>query len=784
MSLSQLSTSQQTVSRISSLQAKVASLTAQNSLLRSRSPPPQHPLVDHTTDRSVGAAATMASRSRYKMESDDLSLDGTLVSKMSDASPSAQTVPAPQHKHHHHHHNPNKCVSCDLVANFISQNDALRRSLAAALTEKTAHRLALKDALAQLEYSQAERAATQKQMQDVERLLDRYGAQLKEQEAQAVGREERRRKEMEAEERRKDDELARLRKQLMEQFEANKRLVSENAELCDQTDQLKNTVTAMKGRRNALKKEQEEKSKTKVKIGMREDKTTQIAPGDEPGGGGTVEAGVGLDEEGEALLRAAELAAKAMSGQTQSKSTETGPEVEVVCDKCDGKGGLAVSTQAASGKGKRETLSPKSKTPRALKTPKARVILEAKVLQVMYEILEKKILADESDIVRALTATPKKGGGPVPVKADVGMNAFLTAHFTQKFGITGNMAAQQQANFVGSLNVYKQHNNRIQHFLALCGQLNSEVFCTAIEKLYLDVIRATMNYKNYEGTSERLDDGIGQVKLTKKQAVCALLGKEGKISSLPSWDCDFLLNVAGVSGIKTFYEVNISKKVANSGDTIDFDEFANALVSLVLECLERQTFKLKEAFEGGMKDEEAAGLTRDETKEALKKILLEGEEGRYTDEVEAKIWKAATENGTGEEVDENEDGETTVSPDGLVAAMFAENTFKTVVANKNVSKLKLAGKLTGKLSLLLKPSSEGADGGASSPKGGAASPVTPTRKRSLMDPTKASSAAPVAAAAPALTPTKKGGGDLLGQLMGDAKKEVPKPKADLLSKFF
>jgi hypothetical protein len=195
-----------------------------------------------------------------------------------------------------------------------------------------------------------------------------------------------------------------------------------------------------------------------------------------------------------------------MSGQTQSKSTETGPEVEVVCDKCDGKGGLAVSTQAASGKGKRETLSPKSKTPRALKTPKARVILEAKVLQVMYvppktprpptatakpnpftfrryEILEKKILADESDIVRALTATPKKGGGPVPVKADVGMNAFLTAHFTQKFGITGNMAAQQQANFVGSLNVYKQHNNRIQHFLTLCGQLNSEVFCTAIEKL-------------------------------------------------------------------------------------------------------------------------------------------------------------------------------------------------------------------------------------------------------------------------------------------------------------
>lgn len=226
-------------------------------------------------------------------------------------------------------------------------------------------------------------------------------------------------------------------------------------------------------------------------------------------------------------------------------------------------------------------------------------------------------------------------------------------------------------------------------------------------------------------------------------------------------------------------------------------------MSLVLECLERQTFKLKEAFEGGMKDEEAAGLTRDETKEALKKILLEGEEGRYvraqagganyplnpppsryTDEVEAKIWKAATENGTGEEVDENDDGETTVSPDGLVAAMFAENTFKTVVANKNVSKLKLAGKLTGKLSLLLKPSSEGADGGASSPKGGAASPVTPTRKRSLMDPTKASSAAPVAAAAPALTPTKKGGGDLLGQLMGDAKKEVPKPKADLLSKFF
>ena len=70
---------------------------------------------------------------------------------------------------------------------------------------------------------------------------------------------------------------------------------------------------------------------------------------------------------------------------------------------------------------------------------------------MMYEILEKKILFDEAELTRALT--PKKGGGEREAGKKLPMTLFLKNHFEQKYGISGNMAAQQQANFMASLTV-------------------------------------------------------------------------------------------------------------------------------------------------------------------------------------------------------------------------------------------------------------------------------------------------------------------------------------------
>ena len=151
-------------------------------------------------------------------------------------------------------------------------------------------------------------------------------------------------------------EILELRRQLMEQFEANKALISENSELSDHNLKLTSSVSELKGFREELAKK---KAKHDVKQVARETQTENES----------VEIGVGLDEKGEALLRAAAFAEG--EGNRASVATETTSEIEILCTKCESKKELTVAVK-----------SPKGAAKKAARTPKARIILEAKVLQV------------------------------------------------------------------------------------------------------------------------------------------------------------------------------------------------------------------------------------------------------------------------------------------------------------------------------------------------------------------------------------------------------------------
>jgi len=264
--------------------------------------------------------------------------------------------------------------------------------------------------------------------------------------------------------------------------------------------------------------------------------------------------------------------------------------------------------------------------------------------------------------------------------------------------------------------VYKQHNTRIQHFLTLCGLLNEEVYCPAIESLYLDVIRALMGYSNYEGISERLDDGLGQVKMSKKVAANALLGSGGKVGNQATWKCTCLVKCVGVAAVKLFYTKEIGDRYADSvakppsplfspfvlavfaADTLplsrfaaanelDYDDFTEALLGLLLEGLERQLLKVKEVLEG-RELEDGMGLRIEEFGAAVAEIAGVGVVAAA--KVGIMYMKGREQ---AESVDEEGD-EVVVDCALLAAVLLQEGLVCSVTVNKNVETFKKAGRLS------------------------------------------------------------------------------------------
>jgi hypothetical protein len=361
---------------------------------------------------------------------------------------------------------------------------------------------------------------------------------------------------------------------------------------------------------------------------MKEDRCIQVDPSDPDLESNTAEVGTGMGEEDLEILNTGAAAA----GTTKDQETETSSEIQIICIKCDpsSKSGSGLTTlDVKTPKGVKGAKTPKSK---GAKTPKARIILEAKVMQMMYEIIEKKVLFDEAELARNKAADEKGEAAKV-----VCLNDYLKIHFTLKFGITGILAQQQQANFIASLKVYKQHNPRIQHFLTMCGQLNEEVYCPEVEHVYLDAVRALMRYTNYEGISERLDDGIGQVKFGKKVAAEMVLGKDAKAGAHASWKCAFLNRMLGAGAVKQFYNANVAEKLTGSGDTADFDEVMNALMNFMLEGLEKQLFRLKDEFDEEAEevdDKGASVLKMEEFSRGLMKVMS----ADFSEEKAEELW--------------------------------------------------------------------------------------------------------------------------------------------------
>jgi hypothetical protein len=132
------------------------------------------------------------------------------------------------------------------------------------------------------------------------------------------------------------------------------------------------------------------------------------------------------------------------------------------------------------------------------------------------------------------------------------------------------------------------------------------------------MIKGIMMYNNFEGISEKLDDGLGNVKLAKKQCQCALFGKDAKIAQTNTWKCAFLMKVVGPPRIRAFYNVNVSQVIAAGADSIDFDAFSEALMTLVIEGLQEQIQKLKkvrsERKGGGARSAKDRRCARNEAK--------------------------------------------------------------------------------------------------------------------------------------------------------------------------
>ena len=122
--------------------------------------------------------------------------------------------------------------------------------------------------------------------------------------------------------------------------------------------------------------------------------------------------------------------------------------------------------------------------------------------------------------------------------------------------------------------------------------------------------------------------------------------------------------------------------------------------AMLVEKLEMQAFKMKNALEDGEQAESdsGAGMLKYPEFEAALKQLLPKEE--FTEQVAAEIFGAASEG--------RSEGEAEI--DKCVRCMLIRGVFAPVLVDRDVATLKLADKVTGKLGLLLEHGSGRGEG--------------------------------------------------------------------------
>ncbi|GMH62271.1 hypothetical protein TrST_g5507 [Triparma strigata] len=628
---------------------------------------------------------TVLTRTRYAAPSDLISFDHTVVKSTSQPEPGEtsdidnmmRTVNLSSNTSSENH----RCYACDLIDKMVEQNKLLREALAVCEKGKQRYASLYESTTDELQTAREEIKNAQKQARVFEDMCQRYG--LREEQERNRRRTEMAniKKLLQSKEGGEGDEsslVSRLRRQLMKSLDSNRKLVAEISELHSENEAVSTKLTKLRNgmrkgflhHKEEVEKRKAEKEKKKIETS---NQTTQVEVA-ELSKSYTASIATEVDT-GELMKYIME------NGHVESFKTvgsQTGPEVAV-----NGNGKL--EKHGSSGRGTSffnasSSKSPKNKTgigsqtpksPRTPKTPKGRTILESKVLQMIYDILEKRCVTDSK------------------AKADsemMTMVAFMADYFSHKYGVA-KLAAQQQANFLSSLLTYKDKNDRVRHFLTLLGEDHEEIFCEEISETYMDMIKGIMLYKNYEGISERLDDGIGNVKLTKKQCASAIFGQDAKLQNTATWKCPFLHKVIGAPQLRAFYNEHVSQVIASSSEkkpSVDFDEFSRAFMAMLITGLEKQLTNLRNIFKGA--DTDGNGMVDFNEFKKMLHTVTQSEEAAATAEKAREIFQLV--NQTEEVNGEDDDPDGVVSPDALVTVLFNKSIF--AVSPIETSRLKIA----------------------------------------------------------------------------------------------
>ncbi|GMH74059.1 hypothetical protein TL16_g06358 [Triparma laevis f. inornata] len=550
---------------------------------------------------------------------------------------------------------------------MVEQNKLLREALAVSEKDKQKYGSLYESTRDELQTAREEVKNARKEVRVFEDMCTRYG--LREEKEKTRRRTEMAniKKILESKEGEEDETsiVSRLRRQLIQSLDRNRKLVGEIAELHKENDGLS---TKLAKQRNPMRKgflhHKAEMEKLKAeKNRSQANQTTQVDIAElSQSYTASIATGVDTGELMKYIMENGNVESfKTVGSQTEDNKSSSNNNN---CNKTS-----FFNAPSKTLRNKTNVGSATPKTPRTPKTPKGRTILESKVLQMIYDILEKRCISDSTGKAK-LDSTPK-----------MTMVAFVADYFSHKYGVA-KLAAQQQANFLLSLQTYKEKNSRIRHFLTLLGEIHEEIFCEEISETYMDMIKGIMLYKNYEGVSEKLDDGVGNVKLTKKQAAAAIFGQDAKLQNIATWKSPFLLKVVGSNKLRSFYNENVSQPIAASSEkkpTVDFDEFSEAFVNMLINALQQQIQKLKDIFKDA--DKNGNGMVDFGEFKKMLQIITQSEENTTTAAQARELFQLV--NQSEEDYGEDDDPDGIVSTDALISTLFSQHVFALSVNRHN-----------------------------------------------------------------------------------------------------
>ena len=164
------------------------------------------------------------------------------------------------------------------------------------------------------------------------------------------------------------------------------------------------------------------------------------------------------------------------------------------------------------------------------RTGKLKMTLEA-TLDLMYDIYEKKCIADEADEAAGNTADA--------------MVHFLEDYFMQKFGLK-EMAEQKLGDYIVALFHYEGQHRRIPPFLHTIGLQDEWSFSRLPGDLMSCLLKRAFKGQ-FKSIAEQLDEDPDYVE--QARAVDMVIGFEAKRAASADWDCPQLEKVASKTAI-------------------------------------------------------------------------------------------------------------------------------------------------------------------------------------------------------------------------------------------